>query len=98
MITEADRWLFPDDAPFEERIATLMHELALCRREAQVGLLHLEPKIDESKMAEHLGCKKATIHEWRRRVRSKLNAEDERMVGLIILATLWRRYSSGNVQ
>lgn len=88
---------FPAAQSFADRVRIVMRSLPLCRREAEVGLLHLVPGADEQTMARQLGCSPATVHEWRRRVRAKLHAHDELTVGLIILSTLWRSATSGDL-
>jgi hypothetical protein len=88
------RNIFPDDAPFEARVALIMRTLDVCKREAEVALLHLEAGLGEDDMAHRLGCRKGTIHEWRRRLRAKLRIDDARMVGPIVLAVLWRSAST----
>jgi DNA-binding NarL/FixJ family response regulator len=89
---------FPSAQSFGERVNTVMRSLPVCRREAEVGLLHLTPSLDEAAMARQLGCSAATVHEWRRRLRAKLHAHDELTVGLIILSALWRSTTSGDLK
>jgi hypothetical protein len=49
-------WLdfFPAAQSFGDQVNIVMRSLPLCRREAEVGLLHLTPSLDEEAMARQL--------------------------------------------